>query len=332
VTSQLALDLPVASTVDVGEIVECEPGQELLADLASISSMIPWFGKRHDTARADVMRPIVYLYGRPSVLGESEKLLCYAASHRLFRHRKPGQAAWARLADLAFAAGLVSRGDGGVRGDFWVRVTGEKEGPDARSLVKRVTNAVADQQWMVEMPFGLGNGVASSKTEEIGRRILRTLRMTCTGWVIVGGTTPPNASERLRERDAGRPAADSAARGFLLPNLAPLVLAMRWEPAIEAAVILARHGVLPGDTKLISVESRMHRLEAMYAQHGVDLGVPLGLERMVDVVDEGRTWDVLVDAALDRGQPWAERLLGIGKLPATSSVVRALRWVSEQPR
>jgi hypothetical protein len=332
VTSQLALDLPAASTVGGGEIVECEPGQELLADLASISSMIPWFGKRHDTARADVMRPIVYLYGRPSVLGESEKLLCYAASHRLFRHRKPGQAAWARLADLAFAAGLVSRGDSGVRGDFWVRVTGEKEGPDARSLVKRVTNAVADQQWMVEMPFGLGNGVASSKTEEIGRRIFRTLRMTCTGWVIVGGTTPPNASERLRERDADRPAADSTARGFLLPNLAPLVLAMRWEPAIEAAVILARHGVLPGDVKLCTIEAQRHKLEAMYAAHSIDLGVLLGVEKMVEVVDVGRSWEVLVDAALASGQPWAPRLVEIGRLSPTSSVVRALRWVSEQPR
>jgi hypothetical protein len=304
VTSQLALDLPVAITVGGGELVECEPDQELLADLASISSMIPWFGKRHDTARADVRRPIAYLYGRPAGLSTDDGLLCYAASRGLFRAGSE-QTPWARLQGLAFAAGLVSSGGGG---DYWVRVTGEKESQTARALVKRVTNVVKDQPWLLELASGLGNDIASEMAWTLRLNIERALQMTCTGWKAMGGS------------------------GFLLPHLAPIVLAVRWSDALQAAVILARHGVLPGDTKLISVESRMHRLEAMYAQHGVDLGVPLGLERMVDVVDEGRTWDVLVDAALDRGQPWAERLLGIGKLPASSSVVRALRWVSEQPR
>lgn len=302
-TSQIALDLPVASTVAGGEIVECEPGQELLADLAAISSMIPWFGKRHDTHRADVRRPIVYLYARPAVLSTDDGLLCYAASRGIFRSGSE-QTPWARLQGLAFAAGLVSSGGGG---DYWVRVTGEKESQTARALVRRVSKGVKDEPWMLELAFGLGNDVASARAEAIVVDVQRALQICGGDWKQWGGS------------------------GFTFRHLAPIVLAMRWEPAIEAAAILARHGVLPGAVVPLDVEIPRHSLEAMFARHGVLLDEP-GPTKTISTIDEARTWDALVDAAFASGQPWAEQLHKIGKLPPSSSVVRALRWVSEQPR
>lgn len=293
-TSQLALDLPAAATAGGGETLECAPGQELVADMAAISSMIPWFGKRANTARADLRRPIAYLYGRPAVMSTNDKRLCCAATRGLFRQASH-ESCEERLHQLAFVRGLASSGGGG---DFWVRVNGEKEGQTSRELVRRVLGTHA-LPWSLEIAFGLGNDVASARAETVRSNIERVLRMTCSGWMSMGGS------------------------GFIVRHLAPLVLALRWDAGLEAAVILARHGVLPNAVELVAAEQPLHRRASMPSNTAAEPTM---------VVDPRRTWDALVDAALDRGQPWAERLALLGKLQPSSSVVRALRWVSEQPR
>jgi hypothetical protein len=74
---------------------------------------------------------------------------------------------------------------------------------------------------------------------------------------------------------------------LLLPSLAPLNLALRWSPAVEAAVFLAGSGVAP----------------------------------------KSGEWAVLIDLALSRGMPWAETLAELSARHPRDVMSRALAWV-----
>lgn len=86
----------------------------------------------------------------------------------------------------------------------------------------------------------------------------------------------------------------SKLKRMLLPSLAPLILAQHWSDAMRAAVFLAGNGVRPRS-------------------------------------DE---WAVLVDQAIDAGQPWAEDLALLSARREGDVIPRALGWVyaRERPR
>jgi hypothetical protein len=75
-----------------------------------------------------------------------------------------------------------------------------------------------------------------------------------------------------------------------LPNLAPLILALRWSPAVEAAVFLAGSGVAP----------------------------------------KSGEWSMLVDLALSRGLPWSVKLAELSGRHPRDVMSRAIEWVHAQ--
>jgi hypothetical protein len=165
------------------------------------------------------------------------------------------------------ASGYVDEWNGydtDQHGEVWVRVTGERErGWGVGRQAWRSVDATERERSVWRVDF-MASDVAIPKVKAWREQVRPHLRaLGC---------------------DPGK------RKAITLPSLAPLILALRWSPALEVAVFLAGSGIAPKS-------------------------------------DE---WAVHVDLALACGRPWSEALAVLSARHPRDVVIRALAWVHAQ--
>jgi hypothetical protein len=175
-------------------------------------------------------------------------------------------------------------------------------GPDERKVVQAIARKATgfvdefngyipemhDEAWIRL------SGGAARDGREATRRVLPSNRQFAWGVAFLRSDAATPKVKAWREQVRPHLRAFGCDPGkhnhFLLPCLGPLILALRWSPAVEAAVFLAGSGVAP----------------------------------------KSLAWDGLVDMALARGMPWSVPLAELSARHPRDVMSRAIAWVHAQ--
>jgi hypothetical protein len=256
VSAQLSLLDAAAVDRDTGSDHQWLPGEDIAADIDAVLAYVPKVGHRHGTAREKSLRPLAYVYARTALLEPAERKIVQGIARA--------------------CTGFVDEHDGIHHYTEWMQHEGE---PSPRWTPQ------SSEEW------ARLSGGAGRDGREATRRVLPADRSF--PWAV-GFLASDHAIPKVKAwREQVRPhlrtlGCDPGKRkAITLPSLAPLILALRWSPALEAAVFLAGSGIAPKS-------------------------------------DE---WAVHVDLALACGRPWSEALAVLSARHPRDVVIRALAWV-----
>jgi hypothetical protein len=258
VSAQLSLLDAGAVDNDTGSDHQWLPGEDIAADIDAVLAYVPDLGKRHRDAHEKAHRPLALLYVRTALLGPDERKVAQGIARRVtgFVDSGDGVQHGVELLRIDGTNHIVSTPTNRA---IWVRVSGEASTGTGRVASRHVGAGDRAYVWRLEFRHG-----ADSKAK---------------AW-----------RDQVREPLRALGCAPSKRAHILLPSLAPLILALRWSPALEAAVFLAGSGIAPKS-------------------------------------DE---WAVHVDLALACGRPWSEALAVLSARHPRDVVIRALAWVHAQ--
>jgi hypothetical protein len=258
VSAQLTLLDAALVHADTGDDHQWLPGEDIAADIDAVLAYVPDLGKRHRDAHEKAHRPLALLYVRTALLGPDERKVAQGIARRVtgFVDSGDGVQHSTELIRIDGTNRLVSMP---TQRAIWVRVSGEASTGTGRVASRHVSAGDRAYVWRLEFRHG-----ADSKAKAWRDQVREPLRAL--------GCAPAKRAH------------------ILLPSLAPLILALRWSPALEAAVFLAGSGVAPKS-------------------------------------DE---WAMLVDQALMRGLPWAVPLAELSARHPRDVLSRAIAWVHAQ--
>jgi hypothetical protein len=261
VSTQLSLLDAALVHADTGDDHQWLPGEDIRADIAAVLAYVPDLGKRHRDAHEKAYRPLALLYVRTALLRPDERKVARGLAHRVtgFVDSGDGIQHSTELLRIESAEGASQWITMPTQRAIWVRVSGEASTGTGRVASRHVGAGDRAYVWRVEFRHG-----ADSKAKE---------------W-----------RDRIREPLRALGCAPSKRAYILLPSLAPLILALRWSTAVEAAVFLAGSGVAP----------------------------------------KSLAWDGLVDMALARGLPWSVPLAELSARHPRDVMSRAIAWVHAQ--
>jgi hypothetical protein len=258
VSAQLSLlDAPLVHA-DTGDDHQWLPGEDVSADIDAVLSYVPDLGKRHRDAHDKGHRPLVLIYVRTALLGADERKFAQGLARRVTGFVDSGDGVQHSI-DLIRIDGTDQIVSTPRNRAIWVRVSGEASTGTGRVASRHVGTGDRAYVWRLEFRHG-----ADSKVKAWRGKIREPLRAL--------GCAPSKRAQ------------------ILLPSLAPLILALRWSPAVEAAVFLAGSGVAP----------------------------------------KSGEWSMLVDLALSRGLPWAVPLAELSGRHPRDVMSRAIGWVHAQ--
>jgi hypothetical protein len=260
-SAQLSLLDAAAVDHDMGSDHQWLPGEDIAADIDAVLAYVPDLGKRHRLAHEKAHRPLALLYVRTALLGPDERKVAQGLAQRVTGFHDDHDGVRVESALVRVDGGGYEWMRTGVQRGLWIRVSGEASTGTGRVASRDVRDADRDFVWRLEFRHG------------------DTVRPQVKAW-----------RDQIREPLRALGCAPSKRAHITLPSLAPLILALRWSPALEAAVFLAGSGIAPKS-------------------------------------DE---WAVLVDLALACGRPWSEALAVLSARHPRDVVIRALAWVHAQ--
>ena len=250
-TAQLSLlDVPIVHA-DTGDDHQWLPGEDVAADIGSALSHIPGIGHAKGTHRERVYRPLACLYVRTALLDDDTRKVAQAMARKCTGF----------VDEWNGYEGRSHSPDPNDDREIWLRLNGETVGM-GREAVRPVRASDRDAVWWLEFRHGEHAWGKVKHWIDSVRPGLRAL-----------GCPPKRKGHSVR-----------------LPSLAPLILALRWSPAVQAAVFLAGSGVDPKSAE----------------------------------------WSVLGDLALSRGLPWSVALAELSVRHPRDVMVRAIGWVHAQ--
>jgi hypothetical protein len=238
-SAQLSLLDAVHVDLDTGDDHRWFAGEDIVADIDAVLAYVPKVGHRHGTAREKSRRPLALLYARTALLEPAERKVVQGIA----------RAATGFLDPWDGYDGWDPEGCRGV-GEIWVRVTGERDGGwgMGRQGWRSVSGSARGAAWRADFRAGA-----------VVRPTVKAWREQVRPHLRVLGCDPG-------KRDH-----------LLLPSLAPLILALRWSPALEAAVFIAGSGVAPkSDEWAVLVDQAQDRpwheaLAVLSARHPRDV-------------------------------------------------------------
>jgi hypothetical protein len=205
------LDAPLVAA-DTGEDHEWLPGEDVAADIDAVLRMLPTCGHRRNTARENIRRPIAYLYARTALLGgdERKQVQSIARGCTGFVDSRNGINPHNELVQDERTGQYISVPQ---EGQIWIRLNGEASGW-GREPKRDVGPGDRDAVWRLDF-----------RTSDTATPRVKALREQIQPGLRALGCAPGKC--------------------IRLPNLAPLILAMRWTDAVRAAVFLAGSGIAP---------------------------------------------------------------------------------------
>lgn len=214
-SAQLTLLDAALAHADTGEDHQWLPGDDVVADIDAVIGSLPTVGHRKGTHRESIRRPIAYLYARTALLdgGDRKRVQGIARACTGFVDTDDGVRRSIELIHEEQGGPLISVP---WTTAIWVRLNGEPP-RTGREATRDFTPSDRTAVWRLDF-----------RTSDTARGPIKDWRTRVTPGLRALGCAPGPKAKRL-----------------LLPAIAPLVLALRWDDATQAAVFLAGSGVAP---------------------------------------------------------------------------------------